>query len=107
MPLFGPRSVRDGVGVVVDWYTDPLILIDDDTVRWSLIGLDIVDIRADLLNASRVIDQAALDPYSFIRRLPAAAAEPRLRRQSAGRIGWSPTQIAKPPKRGFFVCLHQ
>ena len=67
LPFFGPRSVRDGVGVVVDWYTDPLILIDDSTVRWSLIGLDIVDIRADLLNASRVIDQAALDPYSFIR----------------------------------------
>jgi phospholipid-binding lipoprotein MlaA len=67
LPFIGPSSARDGVGVVVDWYTDPLILIEDDTVRWSLRGLKIIDARADLLSASRVVSQAALDPYAFIR----------------------------------------
>ena len=66
-PIFGPSSGRDGIGIVADWFTDPVNYIDDDTVRWSLKGLDIVDTRADLLNASRVFDQAALDPYAFIR----------------------------------------
>ena len=67
LPFFGPSTVRDGVGVVVDFFADPIYYIDDSTVRWSLWGLEIVDTRADLLNASRVIDQAALDPYAFIR----------------------------------------
>ena len=67
LPFFGPSSARDGVGVAVDWFTDPVILIDNEWLRWGMRGLDIVDTRADLLYASRVLEQAALDPYSFIR----------------------------------------
>jgi len=67
LPVLGPSSGRDAVGVVVDWFADPFTYMQDDTVRWSLRGLDLVDTRADLLNASRVLDQAALDPYSFVR----------------------------------------
>ncbi|MCB1722209.1 MAG: VacJ family lipoprotein [Chromatiaceae bacterium] len=67
LPLFGPSSARDGVGLVADWFTDPVTYIEDDTLRWSLRGLNIVDTRADLLNASRVVDEGALDPYAFIR----------------------------------------
>jgi phospholipid-binding lipoprotein MlaA len=67
LPFFGPSSGRDGVGVVVDWFIDPLYFIDDDGLKWGLRGVRLVDTRADLLNASRVFTQAALDPYSFIR----------------------------------------
>jgi phospholipid-binding lipoprotein MlaA len=67
LPFFGPSSGRDGVGVVVDWFTDPLMLVEDDATRWGLRGLKLIDTRADLLNASRVLDQAALDPYAFVR----------------------------------------
>ncbi len=67
LPVIGPSSARDSVGVVADWFTDPVTYVQDDTLRWSLRGLDLVDTRADLLNASRVLDQAALDPYSFVR----------------------------------------
>ncbi len=67
LPFFGPSSGRDGVGVVVDWFTDPLMLIEDDGTRWALRGLKLIDTRADLLSASRVLDQAALDPYAFVR----------------------------------------
>ena len=67
LPFFGPSSARDGVGVVVDWYTDPLYFIDDMAVAWGLRGLRLVDTRSDLMNASRILDQAALDPYAFIR----------------------------------------
>lgn len=66
-PLFGPSSARDGVGLVVDWFADPVFYIEDDTVRYSLRGLNVIDTRADLLAASRVLSTAALDPYAFVR----------------------------------------
>jgi phospholipid-binding lipoprotein MlaA len=67
LPVLGPSSVRDGIGLVADWYLDPITYVEDDTVRWSIRGLEIVDKRADLLGASRVLEQAALDPYVFMR----------------------------------------
>lgn len=66
-PFLGPSSARDGVGLVADWFTDPVNYIDDDPWRYRLRGLNIVDRRADLIGASRIVDQAALDPYAFIR----------------------------------------
>lgn len=67
LPLLGPSSGRDTVGLVADWYTYPITHMNDDAWRWGLRGLQIVDIRADLLNASRVLEEASLDPYAFIR----------------------------------------
>ena len=67
LPFFGPSSGRDTVGLVVDWYTDPLTYMRDGGVAWGLKGLRLVDRRADLLAASKVLEQAALDPYSFTR----------------------------------------
>ena len=66
-PIFGPSTGRDGVGILVDWFADPVNYISDDGWRYGLKGLDLVDTRADLLNASRVLEQAALDPYAFVR----------------------------------------
>lgn len=66
-PILGPRTGRDTIGMVVDWYTDPVYYVEDDTVRWSLRGLRFVDARADLLGASRIMEEAALDPYAFLR----------------------------------------
>ena len=34
---------------------------------WSTVALRAIDLRYKLLQASRVVDQAALDKYSFIR----------------------------------------
>ncbi len=67
LPIVGPSSGRDAIGEVVDWYTDPLTYLRDGGVAWGLKGLRLIDRRADLLAASRVFEQAALDPYAFIR----------------------------------------
>lgn len=67
LPLLGPSSGRDLVGRVGDWFTDPVSYVEDDAVRWGLTALDIIDTRADLLNTSQLVDQAALDPYVFVR----------------------------------------
>lgn len=67
LPFLGPSSARDGVGLVADWQVDPVARIDDDTERWSALTLKAIDIRAGLLSASRVLDTAALDRYTFLR----------------------------------------
>ena len=67
LPFLGPSTGRDTVGLVADWYTDPLTYVNDGGVAWGLKGLRLIDRRADLLAASKVLEQAALDPYSFVR----------------------------------------
>ncbi|MFX6652861.1 MlaA family lipoprotein, partial [Acinetobacter baumannii] len=41
--------------------------IDNVALRNSLWGLEVVDTRASLLNATDTVDRVALDPYSFVR----------------------------------------
>jgi len=68
LPLFGPSSVRDFAGLWIDWTVDPLWQyarpID---VRNSLTFLRGVSRRTDLLDASRILEEAALDKYVFQR----------------------------------------
>jgi len=68
VPLFGPTTVRDGTGTIVRIYLGPVGYIPDVPVRNSLYGIGAVDIRAQALEASSIIDKAALDRYTFIRR---------------------------------------
>lgn len=68
LPLLGPSSVRDATGRLFDFLgTDPLWYIQDIPVRNSLVGARLVDTRASLLPAERVLEAAALDRYQFVR----------------------------------------
>lgn len=67
LPLLGPRTVRDSFGLVADWYTDPVTYIDNEPVRYGLRGLNLVDTRWQLMDASRVLEQATDDEYLFVR----------------------------------------
>lgn len=69
LPFFGPSSVRDTVGTVVDSSVDLVNNVKNVPTRNSLIGLRVVDRRAEFLGATDVLDQVALDKYSFIRDL--------------------------------------
>jgi phospholipid-binding lipoprotein MlaA len=66
-PVLGPSSVRDSVGLPFDLLASPALAFNDGSVRWGLAGLHLVDTRANLLAASRVIDEIALDKYTFVR----------------------------------------
>ncbi len=68
VPLFGPTTVRDGTGVIVRVYLGPVGYIPDVALRNSLYGVGAVDLRAQALEASSIVDKAALDRYTFIRR---------------------------------------
>lgn len=67
LPFFGPRTIRDTAGLVLDSMADPVADIDHVPTRNVLLALRIVDTRADLLPADKVIEEAALDKYSYIR----------------------------------------
>ena len=66
-PVLGPKNVRDSFGLVADWYSTPIAYLPSQEWRIGLAVLYGVDTRADLLGASDVLQQAALDPYSFTR----------------------------------------
>jgi phospholipid-binding lipoprotein MlaA len=69
LPFFGPSSVRDTVGTVVDSSVDIVSNVNNVPARNSLIGLRVVDKRAQFLGVTDFVEQAALDPYSFTRDL--------------------------------------
>jgi phospholipid-binding lipoprotein MlaA len=67
LPILGSSSVRDGAGLALDLFTDPLGEVRPIDVRNSLVVLRLTGTRADLLDASRILEQAALDRYVFQR----------------------------------------
>jgi phospholipid-binding lipoprotein MlaA len=69
LPLFGPSTFRDGFGLLVDGRADLVYrLVNDDVpLRNVLYATRAVGNRANLLDASSVLDQAALDRYAFVR----------------------------------------
>jgi len=62
LPFWGPSTVRDTAGLGVDLALDPLLLIDDDEVLYSLVALYFLDRRSELLPATDLMEQLALDP---------------------------------------------
>src|SRR5690606_1074034 len=67
LPFFGPSTLRDGGGLIVDFQGGLIGDIDNVRLRNSLRGVNIVDTRARLLDAGDAVDDLALDPYSFVR----------------------------------------
>ncbi|MCK9529563.1 MAG: VacJ family lipoprotein [Gammaproteobacteria bacterium] len=68
LPFLGPSTVRDGAGSVGSWYVDPLSEASPDhNTYYGAVAVKAVDTRAGLLKASSLLEQAALDPYVFMR----------------------------------------
>jgi phospholipid-binding lipoprotein MlaA len=68
LPLFGPSNFRDGAGLAVDSkFGDVIRNLDDVPSRNTLYSTRVVNTRSNLLDASRVLDEAALDKYRFVR----------------------------------------
>jgi phospholipid-binding lipoprotein MlaA len=66
-PLLGPSSLRDTAAMPLDMAWRPASLTHDDPTRIGLTALQLIDVRAGLLGASRIVDDIALDKYVFIR----------------------------------------
>jgi phospholipid-binding lipoprotein MlaA len=78
LPILGPSSPRDGIGMSVDSYIDPFrytlgrtdpdasLLEDPNVVRMALTG---IDKRAEAIDELDAIEKSAVDFYAEIRNL--------------------------------------
>ncbi len=67
LPFFGPRTVRDSVGLYVDSYASPIRLIPNIPTRNEMYVTRTISLRAGLLDQEKILDEAAIDRYAFIR----------------------------------------
>ncbi|HEY4973749.1 MAG TPA: MlaA family lipoprotein, partial [Steroidobacteraceae bacterium] len=71
LPLLGPSTVRDAVGLVPDYLLlheiETVHLFDNNQfVQWSLLALGAVDRRTQLLDQDPILERT-YDPYAFLR----------------------------------------
>ena len=67
LPVFGPSTVRDASTMPVEFALDPVMRHEDALERGVASGLRVVDKRATLLATGNLLNEAALDKYSFTR----------------------------------------
>ncbi|MGB9107766.1 MAG: VacJ family lipoprotein [Telluria sp.] len=67
LPLLGPSTIRDTAALPGDFWGDAWTHVNDIPWRNSGIVLRAVDQRASVLDASNLLEDAALDRYEFIR----------------------------------------
>jgi phospholipid-binding lipoprotein MlaA len=67
LPLLGPSSLRDTAALPIDMMAGVGAYTDDRRTTNSLAALQVVNTRANLLSAGKVLDDIALDRYVFIR----------------------------------------
>ena len=66
LPFLGPSTFRDAPGTLVDYELSPIEQLHHEE-RQALRLINIVETRAKLLRATKILDTAAKDKYIFIR----------------------------------------
>ena len=67
LPLLGSSMLRDTMVLPVDFMGDPWSYKNPASWRYVGSALRLVDKRAEVLGASNLIEEAALDRYEFVR----------------------------------------
>jgi phospholipid-binding lipoprotein MlaA len=67
LPFLGPSSIRDGTGRYMDSFASVISNTNDVPARNSAWAAEGVNTRAGLLEQEKVLDDAIIDRYSFLR----------------------------------------
>ncbi len=68
IPLLGPSTIRDAIALPIDFFTiSAWTYINPWYLRYALLGVDIVNLRANLLENEELRKQISVDDYAFIR----------------------------------------
>lgn len=67
LPILGPRTLRDAFAQILDTKTDPIAQLSGVPARNTLLASRAVSERADYLSTDKIVDEAALDRYAYIR----------------------------------------
>jgi phospholipid-binding lipoprotein MlaA len=66
LPVRGPNSVRDAPDLASSYFLNPLTYVTG-AVLFPVTALGVINTRANLLDETRIRDEAAVDGYSFTR----------------------------------------
>jgi phospholipid-binding lipoprotein MlaA len=66
LPLLGPSTMRDAPASAVDRYAQPDSYLEDDSTRFTLTAIEVLDLRAGLLDLDAQLAQS-FDRYAFVR----------------------------------------
>ena len=67
LPFFGPSTLRDVTDLPFDMQVSTTSFVDRIPVRNTLTATSLVNTRANLLSATKLMDEIALDKYTFMR----------------------------------------
>jgi phospholipid-binding lipoprotein MlaA len=67
LPVLGASTLRDAAAAPFNILAGPSAFIPGAGLAWGVTGLQLVSTRAGLLGASQLLDEIALDKYSFVR----------------------------------------
>lgn len=71
LPVLGPSNFRDTIGFAVDWFTDPWgYLVANNDGRHLVAprtGLEVLDLRENLIETIDQVNRTSLDPYATFR----------------------------------------
>ena len=90
-PLLGPSTVRETIALPLDRSVSPALVINSGTTQFGVSALQLVNVRAGLLSAGRVVDDIALDKYGFIR-------DAYLQRRRSLVFDGDPPPLPEPPE---------
>lgn len=68
LPFLGPNTIRDGIGIPVDYYGFSVYpYIEPQSRRFQVLALFFVDYRSNRLEFDPLLEEAAVDKYVFMR----------------------------------------
>jgi phospholipid-binding lipoprotein MlaA len=67
LPVLGPSTLRDSVGLYIDGYPSPMYQLNNMRTRNQAYLTRGINRRAELLDQEKVLDEAMIDPYEFVR----------------------------------------
>jgi len=67
LPLLGPSTLRDSLALPLDLQATPTHWVHNNDIALGVTGLRLVNTRAELLWATRLLGDVALDRYAFTR----------------------------------------
>ena len=68
LPRYSSTTVRDGTGELLRLVWSPTNEIPNVALRNTVYGVIAVNLRANALDATSLLEQASIDPYTFVRR---------------------------------------
>jgi phospholipid-binding lipoprotein MlaA len=66
-PVFGPSTLRDSIGMVGDWFLDPVNYLENTELSYAVKGFDRINETSFRIGEYEALKKASLDPYVALR----------------------------------------